>query len=69
MSRIGPRPDVPKLMNLYTPAQQVLILSMRPGLTDYASILFRDETRLLDGTRDPIAAYYKEIIPLENEVL
>jgi lipopolysaccharide/colanic/teichoic acid biosynthesis glycosyltransferase len=65
MSLVGPRPEVPKFMILYTPAQQKVILSLRPGLTDYASILFRDESRLLDGTRDPIAAYCNEIMPLK----
>jgi lipopolysaccharide/colanic/teichoic acid biosynthesis glycosyltransferase len=50
-------------MNFYTPNQRAIILSMRPGITDYAAILFRDESSLLDGERDPIEVYRREIIP------
>jgi lipopolysaccharide/colanic/teichoic acid biosynthesis glycosyltransferase len=52
MSIVGPRPEVPEFMKFYTPDQRAIILSMRPGITDYAAILFRDESSLLDrGTR------------------
>jgi lipopolysaccharide/colanic/teichoic acid biosynthesis glycosyltransferase len=54
MSLVGPRPEVPELMTLYTQEQQALILSFRPGMTDYASILFRHESYLLDGRDDPV---------------
>jgi hypothetical protein len=38
---------------------------MRPGITDYAAILFRDESSLLDGQRDPIEVYRREITPVK----
>jgi lipopolysaccharide/colanic/teichoic acid biosynthesis glycosyltransferase len=63
MSIVGPRPEVPEFMKFYTPDQQAIIYSMRPGITDYAAILFRDESSLLDGERDPIDVYRLEIMP------
>jgi lipopolysaccharide/colanic/teichoic acid biosynthesis glycosyltransferase len=45
------------------PYQRAIILSMKPGITDYAAILFRDESSLLDGQRDPIEVYRREIMP------
>jgi lipopolysaccharide/colanic/teichoic acid biosynthesis glycosyltransferase len=63
MSIVGPRPEVPQFMEFYAPIQRAIILSMRPGITDYAAILFRDESSLLDGVRDPIDVYRREIMP------
>ena len=63
MSIVGPRPEVPEFMKFYTPHQRAIILSMRPGITDYAAILFRDESSLLDRERDPIDVYRREIMP------
>lgn len=63
MSVVGPRPEVPEFMKFYTPHQRAIILSMKPGITDYAAILFRDESSLLDGQRDPIEVYRREIMP------
>jgi lipopolysaccharide/colanic/teichoic acid biosynthesis glycosyltransferase len=63
MSIVGPRPEVPEFMKFYTPKQRAIILSMRPGITDYAAILFRDESSLLNGVRDPIEVYRREIMP------
>ncbi len=63
MSIVGPRPEVPEFMKFYTPDQRAIILSMRPGITDYAAILFRDESSLLDRERDPIVVYRREIMP------
>jgi lipopolysaccharide/colanic/teichoic acid biosynthesis glycosyltransferase len=65
MSLVGPRPEVPEFMNLYTPEQRALIVSLRPGITDYASILFRDESSLLDGQDDPVETYRREIMPIK----
>lgn len=65
MSLVGPRPEVPEFMNLYTPEQRAIILSLRPGMTDYASILFRDESSLLDGQNDPAGIYQREIMPVK----
>jgi lipopolysaccharide/colanic/teichoic acid biosynthesis glycosyltransferase len=65
MSIVGPRPEVPEFMKFYTPDQRAIILSMRPGITDYAAILFRDESSLLDRERDPIDVYRHEIMPVK----
>jgi lipopolysaccharide/colanic/teichoic acid biosynthesis glycosyltransferase len=65
MSLVGPRPEVPEFMNFYTPEQRAIILSLRPGMTDYASILFRDESSLLDGQDNPVEIYQHEIMPVK----
>ena len=65
MSLVGPRPEVPQFMKFYSPEQQAIILSLRPGITDYASLLFRDESTLLKGCADPIEVYREEIMPVK----
>jgi lipopolysaccharide/colanic/teichoic acid biosynthesis glycosyltransferase len=67
MSLVGPRPEVPELMRFYSPEQRATILSVRPGITDYASIHFRNESSLLDGCVDPIEIYRKEIMPIKYQ--
>ncbi|WP_442755762.1 sugar transferase [Methylocystis sp. JAN1] len=65
MSLVGPRPEVPSLMQYYSSDQRDLILSVKPGITDYASLLFRNENELLDAAKDPIEAYRSEIMPVK----
>jgi lipopolysaccharide/colanic/teichoic acid biosynthesis glycosyltransferase len=65
MSLVGPRPEVPEFMCFYSPEQREIIVSMRPGMTDYAAILFRDESALLDQTQDPIEVYRRLIMPVK----
>lgn len=65
MSLVGPRPEVPEFIKFYSPEQRAVILSMRPGVTDYASLLFRNESSLLDGHSDPIAIYCSQIMPVK----
>jgi lipopolysaccharide/colanic/teichoic acid biosynthesis glycosyltransferase len=65
MSLVGPRPEVPEFMRFYSPEQRETIVSMRPGLTDYAAILFRDESALLDQSADPIDIYRRLIMPIK----
>ena len=65
MSLVGPRPEVPEFMNLYTPQQRAIILSLRPGMTDHASIVLRDESSLYDGQVDPFEIYRCEIMPIK----
>jgi lipopolysaccharide/colanic/teichoic acid biosynthesis glycosyltransferase len=65
MSLVGPRPEVPEFMNFYEPEQREIILSLRPGMTDYAAILFRDESALLNGRDDPVDVYRREIMPIK----
>lgn len=65
MSLVGPRPEVPEYMEFYTCEQRALILSMRPGITDYAAVLFRDENEMLDGESDPVSVYRYRIMPIK----
>lgn len=62
MSLVGPRPEVPKYVNLYTPDQKKVLL-VKPGITDKASIEFMDENELLSKQENPEAFYIKEIMP------
>jgi lipopolysaccharide/colanic/teichoic acid biosynthesis glycosyltransferase len=62
MSLVGPRPEVPKYVAMYTPDQQE-VLRVRPGITDLASIVYRNENELLASAPDPEAFYIKEIMP------
>lgn len=63
MSLVGPRPEVPRYVELYPSDMRSLILSVRPGITDLASIQFRDENTLLDQAGDPEAVYIHQILP------
>lgn len=62
MSFVGPRPEVPQYVALYTPAQR-RVLSIKPGVTDLASIKFRRESELLGQSADPEKTYIEEIMP------
>lgn len=62
MSLVGPRPELKKFVDLYTPEQRKVI-TVKPGITDYASIVFRNENELLEGKPDPVAYYTQEIMP------
>jgi len=62
MSLVGPRPEVRKYVELYTPEQQ-MVLSVRPGITDYASIEYVDENRILGLSSDPERAYIEKVMP------
>ncbi len=67
MSFVGPRPEVPKYVELYTPYQRQVLL-VRPGITDYASIAYRNENDLLAGASDPEAMYIEQIMPDKIEL-
>lgn len=62
MSIVGPRPEVPKYVALYTPEQRV-VLSVRPGITGMASIDYIDENELLARAPDPEQAYIEQVMP------
>ena len=62
MSLVGPRPEVRRYVDLYTEEQRK-VLSVRPGITDYASIEYIDENRLLAASKDPDKTYKTEIMP------
>lgn len=63
MSLVGPRPELSKYVAHYPEDARLVILSMRPGITDLASIEFKDENRLLASVPDPEQYYIKEILP------
>ncbi|RMA62987.1 lipopolysaccharide/colanic/teichoic acid biosynthesis glycosyltransferase [Acidovorax sp. 100] len=65
MSLVGPRPEVPHYVALYPGDLRELILSVRPGITDHASIEFRDESTLLGQSSDPERTYVEEILPIK----
>jgi lipopolysaccharide/colanic/teichoic acid biosynthesis glycosyltransferase len=62
MSLVGPRPEVPEFVKLDVPIWQV-VLQVRPGLTDLATLMFRDEENLLATSNDPLALYRETILP------
>ena len=62
MSIVGPRPEVRKYVDLYTP-EQMRVLSVRPGLTDYASIRYVNENEVLAASDDPERTYIEEVMP------
>lgn len=65
MSLVGPRPEVPRYVAHYPEAVRELVLGLRPGITDRASIEFRDEGRMLDAAEDPERCYLEQILPVK----
>jgi lipopolysaccharide/colanic/teichoic acid biosynthesis glycosyltransferase len=63
MSLVGPRPEVPRYVALYPSELHAIVLSVRPGITDLASIAFRNESVLLAQSADPERTYVEEILP------
>jgi len=62
MSLVGPRPEVPKYVDMYN-AEQKEIFKVKPGITDYASIEYSDENELLAQAEDAEKTYIEEIMP------
>ena len=62
MSIVGPRPEVPKYVALYTPEQRV-VLQVRPGLSSLASIEYINENEVLGRSSDPEGTYVHEVMP------
>ena len=62
MSLVGPRPEVKKYVDFYT-AEQKKVLSIRPGITDWASIYYRDENIILGKSLDPEKDYIETVMP------
>jgi lipopolysaccharide/colanic/teichoic acid biosynthesis glycosyltransferase len=65
MSFVGPRPNVPREVSQYTPAERAL-LSLKPGLTDFSSIIFSDLADILAGESDPDIAYNQKVRPWKS---
>jgi len=63
MSLVGPRPEVSKYIDYYSDDEKHDVLSVKPGITDNASIEFRDESELLTSSKDPEATYISEVLP------
>ncbi len=63
MSLVGPRPEVPRYVAHYPAAMRDKVLSVRPGITDIASIEYRDESSVLAQAADPEQAYIHEVLP------
>lgn len=62
MSIVGPRPEVRKYVDMYTP-EQMKVLSVRPGLTDYASVRYVHESEILARSDNPEQTYINEVMP------
>lgn len=62
MSLVGPRPEVPRYVKLYNEEQRK-VLDVKPGITDLASIRYRDENELLGGVANPEEFYINTIMP------
>lgn len=67
MSFVGPRPEVPKYVNMYTEKQRE-ILKVRAGITDYASIYFSNESEILGKQKEPERFYIEKIMPYKIEL-
>lgn len=67
MSLVGPRPEVKRYVNLYT-NEQMKVLSVKPGLTDHASIEYFNESELLAQSQNPEKSYVEEIMPAKLEM-
>jgi lipopolysaccharide/colanic/teichoic acid biosynthesis glycosyltransferase len=63
MSIVGPRPEVPRYVALYPPDLRDKVLSVRPGITDFASIQYRDESAVLARAADPEREYTEVVMP------
>lgn len=67
MSLVGPRPEVRKYVDLYN-NEQLQVLSIVPGITDYASIEYKDENKLLAKSNNPEKTYIEEVMPHKLEL-
>lgn len=63
MSFVGPRPEVPDMLAHYPPAEREKLLSVRPGITDLATLEFRDEEAILAGAVDVERVYLEKVVP------
>jgi lipopolysaccharide/colanic/teichoic acid biosynthesis glycosyltransferase len=65
MSLVGPRPEVPRYVDRYPPEVRATVLSVSPGITDWAAILYKDENDILGRAADPERAYVESILPVK----
>ncbi len=67
MSIVGPRPEVPQYVVHFTEVERA-ILSVRPGITDWATLWVRDEGKLLEGSEDPERTYMERVWPEKHRL-
>jgi lipopolysaccharide/colanic/teichoic acid biosynthesis glycosyltransferase len=65
MSLVGPRPEVTPYVEHYPSEARAIVQSVRPGITDWASIKFKDESQILAAASDPHLAYINEVMPIK----
>jgi lipopolysaccharide/colanic/teichoic acid biosynthesis glycosyltransferase len=65
LALVGPRPEVPRYVALYPEPERELLQRFRPGITDPATIRFRNEEEILARAADPEEAYVREVLPLK----
>lgn len=65
MSLVGPRPEVTPYVEYYPPEARAIVQSVKPGITDWASIKFKDESQILAAASDPHLAYINEVMPIK----
>lgn len=68
MSLVGPRPEVRKYTEQYSLANQMIVLSVKPGITDIASIEYSKENELLSGVNDPEKYYIDVVMPAKIQL-
>ena len=68
MSLVGPRPEVPHYVQHYPPESRERVLSVRPGITDFASLRYRNENALLARASDPEREYVDVILPSKLQI-
>jgi lipopolysaccharide/colanic/teichoic acid biosynthesis glycosyltransferase len=65
MSLVGPRPEVPRYVACYPEDLRETVLSVPPGITDWASIEFKEENAILGRASDPARSYIEDILPVK----
>lgn len=65
MSIVGPRPEVPQYVAKYPEEKRNKLFTMRPGITDWASVKFKNENEMLSSSTDPEKTYVEEILPIK----
>jgi len=68
MSIVGPRPEVPRYVAMWSEKDRKIILSVRPGITDYATLYYHDEQAVLARSEDLEKAYVQDIVPHKLEL-
>ena len=67
MSLVGPRPEVPRYVGYYPEQVRQIVFSLPPGITDRASLEFKNENEILHLSKDPEKTYIDEILPVKLE--